>query len=1274
MKTTTKLALLLVAMLPTVATAQSAKTPPEGKAYTIRGTTASSSGGTPTYQWYRGDVPITNATDVSYTVPANEAYGTNVVFKRRAECGGADEMWSNPVLVSFVPDLSSKITGSTSVCLNSGVTYLTYSIINVAGTTYNWTVPQGWTITAGQGTNVITVTAAAISGEVSVTPTSIATGHVGTTRTLAVTTAAALTSSSITGSASVCPSQAGITYSVNNIAGATYNWSVPQNWTITAGQATNSITVTAGSVGGTISVTLTSACGSATQTLAVSMGSAPSQPSIITGSTYACPSQAGITYSVTNVAGVTYNWSVPGGWTITAGQNTSSITATAGSSGGNISVTPTSACGGSGAARTLAVSVSASPAPSSTIVGSAYACPNQTGITYSVTGVAGVSYTWAVPQGWTITSGQNTNSITATSGAESGMVSVTPSACGSSGTASTLMVNMGATPSTPSTISTSTSVICPGQAGITYTATLYNNLGVQTAYDVAGVTLNWTVPAGWTITEGQGTYRITVTAGTLGGIVSVTPSACGNSAPPRTLTAKVAATPTQPSTITASTATPCNGQAGITYSVTNVAGVTYDWSVPAGWSITAGQNTNSITATAGSASGVVVATPQTCGQAGGGRALAVTVDAAPAQPSAITPSATTLCNGQADITYTVTNVAGVSYAWTAPGGWNITAGQGTNSITVTAGNSSGNIEVTPSACGSNGTARTLAVAVGSTPAQPNSITASTTAACAGQTGITYSVVPNVPGVSYNWSVPSGWSITAGSNTNSITATAGANGNNGNVSVTPSTTCGGNGTARTLAVTVGAAPAQPSTIIGNTTPCPEGENFAYTYSVSSVQGVTYTWSPPTYWAIKTGQGSNSVTIHGIGNGTGTISVTPYACGVSGTARTLTILPNTAPAQPSAIVGSASVCPSQSGITYSVTNVQGVSYAWSVPAGWSITAGQGNNSITATAGSAGGTVSVTSSTSCGGNGTARTTTVSIQSAPTQPTIYTYDAQNTSSGFPASTAFCSGQKEITYTTGAGSATNTSYNWTVPAGWAITAGQGTNVITITAGSSNGNVSVTPTVCSSLAGTPATLAVTASACGAACGGGNGTTIAGLCWANRNVAASGTFAGSADMYTEFYQFNRNTAYSATDPVNPSWTITSIDDNFDWQAGNDPCPVGWRLPTKMEFLALHSSSTPIAGTWAVGGYRGVSSGIEGRFLGPNHATCTISDLSGCVFLPASGYRSNSNGVLNQGSGYYWTATQVNNNNGYYRAYASTSSNPESASSNSKAYGYNVRCVQ
>src|SRR6185295_17556101 len=101
---------------------------------------------------------------------------------------------------------------------------------------------------------------------------------------------------------------------------------------------------------------------SAASTLAVTVGAGtPATPGAITGTTPQCPALTGQIYSISAVPNATtYNWTVPTGWTITAGAGTTSITVTTGATGqnGNIIVTATNACGTS-AASTLAVTVGA---------------------------------------------------------------------------------------------------------------------------------------------------------------------------------------------------------------------------------------------------------------------------------------------------------------------------------------------------------------------------------------------------------------------------------------------------------------------------------------------------------------------------------------------------------------------------------------------------------------------------------------------------------------------------------------------------------------------------------------------------------------------------------------------------------------------------------------------------------------------------------------------------------------------------------------------------
>jgi hypothetical protein len=170
----------------------------------------------------------------------------------------------------------------------------------------------------------------------------------------------------------------------------------------------------------------------------------PAQPGSISGTTSVCQGSSH-TYSIAAVSGATsYAWFLPSGW---SGSSTStSIDATAGASGGTISVTASNSCGTSNPA-TLSISVTALPAQPGSISGATSVCQGSSN-TYSIAAVSGASsYTWSLPSGW---SGSSTStSIDATAGATGGTISVTANnSCGTSNPG-TLSVSVSAIPPAP---------------------------------------------------------------------------------------------------------------------------------------------------------------------------------------------------------------------------------------------------------------------------------------------------------------------------------------------------------------------------------------------------------------------------------------------------------------------------------------------------------------------------------------------------------------------------------------------------------------------------------------------------------------------------------------------------------------------------------------------------------------------------------------------------------------------------------------------------------
>ncbi|MFL5753056.1 MAG: PKD domain-containing protein, partial [Bacteroidia bacterium] len=183
------------------------------------------------------------------------------------------------------PPVTSAITGSSPVCQNQ--TSVTYSVTNTAGSTYSWTVPAGATITAGQGTNSITITWGSSGGTVSVTETNAC--GTGTAVTTSVSMNSLPSTSAISGPTPLCPNATGTTYSVTATAGSTYMWTVPAGAAIISGQGTNSVTVNWTNTGGNVSVTETNGCGSAAPVVFPVVMNSAAVTSAITGPNPVCP-------------------------------------------------------------------------------------------------------------------------------------------------------------------------------------------------------------------------------------------------------------------------------------------------------------------------------------------------------------------------------------------------------------------------------------------------------------------------------------------------------------------------------------------------------------------------------------------------------------------------------------------------------------------------------------------------------------------------------------------------------------------------------------------------------------------------------------------------------------------------------------------------------------------------------------------------------------------------------------------------------------------------
>jgi hypothetical protein len=323
------------------------------------------------------------------------------------------------------------------------------------------------------------------------------------------------------------------------------------------------------------------------------------------------------------------------------------------------------------------------------------------------------------------------------------------------------------------------------------------------------------------------------------------------------------------------------------------------------------------------------------------------------------PAATPLCAGSTtNITATYPNLGtGIVYQWqssTSSTGpfTNVTGGSGATTLSYTTGpittNTYFRLAVTCTNSSSTSYSNPFLVPIG-TP-QPGVITGASTY-CPGDPEVY--AVPFVPGTTYAWTLPPGW--TGFSTSNSITITPGPLAGPGTISVTATSPCGPTSIARTRAIVPGSAPGPPGTIQGNAHIC---GNTAQTYTVLPVGGASaYTWTLPSGW---TGTSTTNTINTTASNTSGTITVRALnGCGQS-SLNNLPVTVITALANPGTITGKDTVC-SGDLQAYSIAPVPGAtSYTWTLPSGWSGTTT--GTSIQAFAGASTGTLSVTAYVSC------------------------------------------------------------------------------------------------------------------------------------------------------------------------------------------------------------------------------------------------------------------------------------------------------------------------
>jgi uncharacterized protein (TIGR02145 family) len=147
-----------------------------------------------------------------------------------------------------------------------------------------------------------------------------------------------------------------------------------------------------------------------------------------------------------------------------------------------------------------------------------------------------------------------------------------------------------------------------------------------------------------------------------------------------------------------------------------------------------------------------------------------------------------------------------------------------------------------------------------------------------------------------------------------------------------------------------------------------------------------------------------------------------------------------------------------------------------------------------------------------------------------------------------------------------------------------------------------------------------------------------------------------EHHGDWYKFGAKTASLKNELATDGFSNSSADgwpntttypyqsDQSNWSAANNPCPAGWRLPTKEQWKAVmgitdDNSMTSDAVSTTVSGNAISSAGTWGSNLFTG-----FKQVGNYLFLPVAGFRHFSNGAVNDRgrNSYYWSSNAASSN--------------------------------
>ncbi|MBB1286156.1 gliding motility-associated C-terminal domain-containing protein [Flavisolibacter sp. BT320] len=873
--------------------------------------TATASGGVEPYQfvWSNGQ------TGESITVNAGGTYTVSVTDA--LNCLPAVQ--STIVATTPLPPAPSVNTNS-PVCESSQINLFASTI---AGATYNWTGPNGFTsslqnpvINNADATHAGTYTVVVTVGQCSSLPVSTSV----TVKPKPASPVAASTNP-------VCEGTT-LTLTASALPGGVYSWTGPNGFisSLQNPVISSAVLTSAGTYAVTVQVN-----GCTSEPASVTTVVNPLPPAPVIGSNSPLCSGKDILLTAGTISEATYSWTGPNGFTSPLQNPIISNVATNASGTYNVRTT-VAGCTGPAASTSVIVN----PIPAAPVLSSNGPLCEGATLLLTASTITGATYAWSGPDGFsaTVQNPSVSNPGTAASGAYSSTATVN----GCTSPAGSVQVTIKPVPASP--VLSGDNTVCEG-------STISLN-----ASTITGATYAWSGPNGFT--SSLQTLTILNTTPLHSGIYSVRATVDGCTS--QAAISNITITPLPLPPAVTSNSPVCSGNT-ISLTASPLAGAIYNWTGPDGFTSTL-QNPQLSGATLKNAGNYQLSVSVNGCASASSTATNVIVHQTPEAP--VVSNNGPICEGTT-LTLTASALPGGVYSWTGPNGFQ--SSTQSPSIGTASLQSAGAYSLTVTANGCTSAATSTTAVVHALPAAP--VIGTNSPICSGNT---LSLIANtIPDASYAWTGPDGFtsSIQNPVLTNAGIATSG-------VYTVKAAVNGCWGPSASIRVTVNAIPSAP--VVSYNGPVCEGTNLSL--FASTVIGATYSWTGPNGF---TSTAQNPAINNAHVTSSGSYAVTATVNGCTSAPGNLTVTVNTIPAPP-VVTSDYSLCEG-SALQLQASAITGATYAWSGPDGFVSTAQ--NPTIASTRLTHSGTYAVAATVN-GCTSPLATSNVVIKSLPVAPVV--------------------------------------------------------------------------------------------------------------------------------------------------------------------------------------------------------------------------------------------------------------------------------------------------